>query len=118
MGQHETEFQKYSDKWNPPFIFKNRDAKELGNLEFIEDQDKQIDDVKAQSAMIEVRASSLGNLGFDMPQNIRRSKDKNRPRKDNFTCLLFGCWGAKLYYDLTFTAKEKETFHFEPIIIR
>ncbi len=66
--------------------------------EFVVYQDAMIDVVKTECALIEVSASPLGHLTFDLPHHMTRNrKNVNRPRKDNYSALWLAAWGMKVY---------------------
>lgn len=61
-------------------------------------QDAIIERVKTECALIEVTASPLGHLTFDLPHHMTRNrKNRNRPRKDNYSALWLAAWGMKIY---------------------
>lgn len=66
---------------------------------FIERQDFLIDLTKSECALIIVSISSLGQRSFDIPTAYKKSKNVNRPRKDNFSSLMLANWALKLYLD-------------------
>lgn len=70
-----------------------------GNMyEFVNYQDSMIEQVKKECSMIEITASPLGNLTFDMPSHMTRNrKNENRLRKDNYSALLLANWALKIY---------------------
>jgi len=68
--------------------------------EFIIQQDNLIDLVKKECALIEVKASSLGNISFDIPGHLKRaSKTKHKIRKDSYSALLLSNWALKIYLE-------------------
>ena len=101
-----------------PFSFKNKNDTNLELLEFLEEQDAWVQETKAQITLIQVKSTSLGSLQYDIPQNLRRETGINRPRKDNYTCMLLGCWSNKVYRDIMYTATESAATTFTPIMIR
>ena len=84
----------------------------------IDEQDELIHNVKKQTALIEVKATSQGNLSFDLPAHLKKSRDKNRARKDNFTALMLGAWGVKAYFDITDQQIGSIISTFNPIFIK
>jgi len=85
---------------------------------FIDKQNRWIDETKAQTALIQVKASSMGSLSYDLPQSIKKSTSENRPRKDSYTCLLMGVTAATHYFNIM-TAEQRQVQNtFAPIIIR
>lgn len=83
----------------PQIIKDHEEFKDLSVLEFLELQDSLMDLVKKECALIEVKASNLGTLSYDLPSTVKRSKNKNRPRKDSYSALLLANWGLRLYLD-------------------
>jgi hypothetical protein len=77
------------------------ETKKLTVREFIEQQDFIIKDTKDQCANVEVTTTSRGTQSFDLPAHLRKSTSVNRARKDNYTTLMLGNWGVKIYFDIT-----------------
>jgi hypothetical protein len=77
------------------------ETKKLTIREFIEQQDFIIQDTKDQCANVEVSTTSRGTQSFDLPSHLRKSTSINRARKDNYTTLMLGNWGVKIYFDIT-----------------
>lgn len=77
-------------------------AAEGGNpmFEFIERQDYLVDLTKAECAIVVVSVSNLGTRSFDIPNAFKKSKNINRPRKDNFSSLMLANWACKLYQEM------------------
>lgn len=98
-----------------PLQLKNQYDSQYSLVDFIEEQDSWITATKNQTALIEVRATTLGTMQFDLPQNLRRETGQNRVRKDHYTCLMLACWGARCYFDLLYTEVEKPQATFEPL---
>ncbi len=117
LGANENEVKKL-ESFKMPFKPKNKNDTEMELVDFIAEQDSWIVATKSQVALIEVKASVLGTLQFDLPQNLKRETGPNRPRKDLYTCLLLGAWAARCYFDYLFTPMENEVATFAPIIIR
>ena len=82
---------------HPEFI--DSDAGNSGNiLEFINWQDSLMELVKKECALIEVTASPLGNITFDLPHHMTRNrKNENRARKDSYSALWLATWGLKIF---------------------
>ncbi len=69
-----------------------------GNMhDFIANQDIMIDKVKIECSNIEMKASVLGNISYDLPTSMKRNKNPNRNRKDSYSALLLANWGLKLF---------------------
>jgi hypothetical protein len=76
------------------------ETKKLTVREFIEEQDFILKDTKDQCANVEVTTTSRGTQSFDLPSHLRKSTSVNRARKDNYTTLMLGNWGVKIYFDI------------------
>ena len=78
--------------------FRDEDAG-LGNMyEFINNQDRLIDLVKKECALIEVSQTPQGHQSFDLPHHMTRNrKNVNRVRRDSYSALLVGVWGLKIH---------------------
>lgn len=100
------------------FAIKNKNDEIFNIIDFIEDQNYWINETKAQVGLIEVKASALGSLSFELPQSLRRSDSPNRARKDCYTALLLGNISAFHYYNLIYAPKKNIATTFSPIIIR
>jgi len=99
-----------------PVIFEGKVfEQEISN--FIEEQEMLIEQTKRQLALIEVKVTSQGTMQFDLPQHLRQSKSPGRARRDNYACLVLGCWGAKAYMDMTMLEDEPVNNTFDPILI-
>lgn len=92
-------------KIHPHFSDKNADAEaeeegDNGSMyEFIQYQDNMMDMVKKECALIEMKSTVLGSVQYDIPQQFKRSKNPNRPRRDSFSALLLSNWALKLYLE-------------------
>lgn len=121
LNVHESEYKKAMD-FKFPFNFKNKNDQTYDRTNFIDDQDQWITETKDQTALIEVKATALGTLTYDLPQSLRRAADKgegvDRARKDHYTTLLLACWGAKCYYDFTSVDIAPRETNAVPIIVR
>lgn len=84
-------------------------------FELIEEQDEAIIETKKQCATIEVRVNALGNQSFDVPNSLK--KGKNKMRRDNYTCLLMGAWLAKTWYELQAVQEQRIDNTFTPVLI-
>ncbi len=65
---------------------------------FLSDQDDMIQETKDQLGLIEVQMTVAGSYQFNIPHHIRKSKDAERARRDNYTCLLMAATAAKNYF--------------------
>jgi hypothetical protein len=69
--------------------------------DFIEHQGEMIKLTKEETTFIVVSTSVTGVQQFDLPPELKREKTKpDRARKDSYSTLLLGAWGAKCYYAL------------------
>lgn len=69
-------------------------------IDFIEHQDHLIKLVKDECALIVISTTSTGHQTFDMPQNLRRIKRPDKPRKDSYSALLMGLWAYRCYREM------------------
>ncbi len=84
--------------------------------EFVVYQDAMMDVVKTECALIEVSASPLGHLTFDLPHHMTRNrKNVNRPRKDNYSALWLAAWGMKIFLASQELPPPEDTT-FEPVM--
>jgi septal ring factor EnvC (AmiA/AmiB activator) len=83
-----------------PFQFKDHDDELYSISDFLLDQDDWIEQTKRQLALIEVKATALGNYQYDIPSHLKKSKNEKRARRDNYTCLLMAYYGSKHYFDI------------------
>ena len=93
------------------------ERKKLGVRYFMEQQDFIIKDTKDQCALIQVSSTSRGTQSFDMPAHLRRLNSANKPRKDNYSALMLGNWGCKIYSDLHSERAEKPKYNFTPFFL-
>lgn len=98
--------------------FINKKDAEFGAEDFLEEQNKWIEETKAQTALIQVKATALGTLQFELPQSIKRSESENKPRRDSYTCLLMGNTAATHYYNIMYAKAIQIQNTFSPILIR
>ena len=106
IESNDSELKKVLNGEPPKFIGKAND--ENAFLEYITEQDDLIDQTKRQVALIEPSVSSNGTMQFNLPAHLRKSKSPERARRDNYTCLLMGCWGAKCYWDMMHKGEQQE----------
>jgi hypothetical protein len=86
--------------------------------EFIVQQDNLLDLVKKECALIEVKASALGNISYDIPSHMRRAtKNRNRIRKDSYSALLLANWCLKVYLEAQNRPKNDTWSGFEPTLV-
>lgn len=86
-------------------------------LEFIEWQDDLIDLTKKECSLIEVKMQATGTQTFELPSNVKSSKNKNRARRDNYTTLVLANWARKFLYDSNQTDNKKGVKTFAPMFI-
>lgn len=86
----------------------DEDGRKASMYEFIQNQDNMMDLVKRECAMIEMKTTILGTVQYDIPQQFKRSKNPNRPRKDNYSALLLANWALKLYLESGNVPPEEE----------
>jgi len=86
------------------------EREKVGVRDFLEQQDFIVRDTKEQCALIQVSSTTRGTQTFDMPSHLRRLTSVNKPRKDNYSSLMLGNWGAKCYFDLHSDAANKPDY--------
>lgn len=99
------------------FGFINKKDAEFSSVDFLEEQNSWIEETKGQTALIQVKATALGTLQFELPQSIKKLDSENKPRRDSYTCLLMGNMGATHYYNIMYAKAANISSTFAPIII-
>jgi len=89
----------------------------LGVRDFMEQQDFIIKDTKDQCALIQVSSTARGTQSFDLPAHLRRLTTANKPRKDNYSALMLGNWGVKVFFDLHSEGAKKPSYNFTPFFL-
>jgi hypothetical protein len=90
----------------------------VGVRDFLEQQDFIIRDTKEQCALVKVTTTARGTQTFDLPMHLRKLSSINKPRKDNYSTLMLGNWGARVYYDLFSELAEKSDYYdFQPFFV-
>ena len=59
-----------------------------------------------------------GTQTFDLPVHLKRERGKDRARKDNYTALMLGNWGAKCYFEIQSYKSPEISVTFDPVFIR
>jgi hypothetical protein len=113
---HEQMFKKATSN-HVPILFDSPEQFEAEILDFIADQDDMIEQTKRQLALIEPTVSANGIMQFNLPQHLRRSKSPGKARRDNYSCILMGCWASKVYMDMMTQPEEDVEYTFDPILI-
>ena len=86
--------------------------------EFIFYQDAMMDQVKKECALIEVTASPLGHLSYDLPHHMTRDrKNVNRNRKDSYSALWLAAWGLKILLATQDAPEEDSDDIFTPMLV-
>lgn len=93
------------------------ERKKLGVRDFMEQQDFIIKDTKDQCALIQVSSTARGTQSFDLPAHLRRLTSSNKPRKDNYSALMLGNWGVKVFFDLNSEKAERPKYDFKPFFL-
>ena len=123
INANEKAFRRYvgksgQDLFKMPYTFRDKLGESMTLGEWIDAQDFWIDETKNQTALIEVKSSKLGTLQYDLPSNLTRDDNPNRPRKDHYTCLLMARWVATCYFDMLFTeGGPKRSGTFTPFMV-
>lgn len=100
ISQNKEAFGLYKT-FKVPYILKDSKGKPFdGIIDYIEDCDDWIRRTQDQIALIQVKISAHGSMSFDLPSYCARNEDPDRPRKDNFSALVMGCYAAKFVFDM------------------
>jgi hypothetical protein len=87
-------------------------------IKMIDTQDIFLTETKGQCSQICVKSTVQGTQSFDLPNNLKADRGKNRVRKDNYSALLLANWGAKCFLDLEeHEAKPRQVETFTPMMI-
>ncbi len=117
LTSNHKEFAKVKN-WKMPYEFVDKYNKKFENeLEFFEHLDDWQEEVQNQLAMIQVTATSSGNLQFDLPPYCRRDTGQFRARKDQYSCMLMAVYTARIYFDMLDLQMEKPQNTFIPFWI-
>lgn len=101
-----------------PYQLKDTKGKPFdGIIDYIEDCDDWIRRTQDQIALIQVKISAHGSMSFDLPSYCARNEDPDRPRKDNFSALVMGCYAAKFVFDMYDLSMEAPPQSFVPFFI-
>lgn len=86
--------------------------------EFIIAQDNLMDLTKKECALIEVKASALGNITYDIPSHLKRaSKTRFRIRRDSYSALLLANWCLRIFVESQERPKAETYSAFMPYLI-
>ncbi len=89
-----------------------------GNIgELVDEQDLLLLQVKKELALIQLTTTTRGTYSFDIPAFLKKDKSPHRARRDSYTALMLGTWGAKCYFDLISAPAESSIASFEPFIV-
>jgi hypothetical protein len=97
LASNSVEADNYMDLDISPLTNNHPYFKDVSIFDYIEDQDRLIDLIKTQCALIELKSSALGGQSWDLPDTFRRSKSPDRMRRDGYSALLLGNYAVKLY---------------------
>ncbi len=100
-----------------PFSFKDKNDTVFKIQEFLDDQDLLIEITKRQVATVEVKAGNTGVLQFDLPAHLKKLTGENKPRKDNYTCLMMAYYASKHYFDIVYSKDTGEENTFVPFFV-
>lgn len=84
--------------------------------DLIESQDELIELTKKECSLIEVKINAQGNRTFDLPSNVKSSKNKNRARRDNYTTLMLANWARRFLFDAKQKPDKNGIKTFEPFM--
>ena len=98
---HEGEYKRLLSLQLPIVGDAQKGDYQLKLSDFIDEQGTLIDLTKKECSLIEVKSSAgTGVQSFDLPSHLRKSTNKDRARKDSYTCLMLANWAAKCYFDM------------------
>lgn len=86
-------------------------------IDFIENTSDLIDRTIEQCALIEVSTTETGQQRFLLPANLRKQRGQNKSRRDSYSALFLGNWGAKVFNESMNVPMEQENTTFTPILI-
>lgn len=116
LSANSVESDKYLDL-NIDILTKNHPYfKDFSIFDFIEDQDRLMDMVKMECALIELKTNGLGSMRWDLPDNFRRSKSPDRVRRDNYSALLLGNYAFRLFLESQNIETKKANTSFTPML--
>ncbi len=86
--------------------------------ELISTQDDNINLVKQETALIEIKSSPVGGMVFDLPASMKRNSSPNRPRRDSWTALLLNVEAVSAYINIMKTPEQvKNTTLWTPMMM-
>lgn len=77
----------------------NQDSYRMDLLDHIDNQSALIILTKKECALVEPKTTPNGLMTFDLPMHLKKSKKRDRARKDCYTCLILGNWAIKVFCD-------------------
>lgn len=79
-------------------------------VDIVERQQSLIDQTIEETASVVPHPQANGGYRFDLPNNLKRMKGEQRPRKDLYSCLLMANHAVKCYLDMMqFNSEEAGT---------
>ena len=95
-----------------------KNVQEEMKVDFVEHLGDVINLTKRECSLIEVSTSPNGNQQFDLPATMKRDSNPHKARRDSYTALLLGSWGAKCYFDMHREQEVNTSFDFVPRMFR
>lgn len=93
-------------------------SKASAMIDFIDHQATMIELTKQETANIEVKSNPQGSQTFGLPAHMARQTGPNKPKKDNYSTLVLGCYLAKIIYDCMDVEDQGPNFEtFTPFLI-
>jgi hypothetical protein len=86
-------------------------------LDFIDWQDTWMDMAKKQASSVIVTTTALGAITFDIPNFAKKSRRKDRLRKDSYTTMMLANWGLKCYLEMENFSTDVEVESFTPFFM-
>lgn len=96
---------------------KDVEDSDISIIDFIERQKEVVDLTKTECALINPRQSASGTQVFDLPENLRKSRSPNKPRKDSYSSLVLGNWAFNVYIDMMNYEDKPRTSTFKPFFL-
>lgn len=119
-GATEEEFERQI-KQNIPVnnlkFLRDNLTKSPTTVDFVENLKDNIEMTKTQCALIEATSTAQGTQSFDLPPNLKRQRGANKARRDSYSALVLGNWGASIYRDMLTLPAETVQTTFTPFFV-
>ena len=92
-----------------PYEISDKQSMSQFIYDLISTQDDNMNLVKKETALIEIKSSPVGGMVFDLPASMKRNNSEGRPRRDSYTALLLNVEGVNAYFNIMKTEKGSKT---------